>query len=372
MTPGITPGITTPGIYDARHHIFECMRRILFCILASLLPAALALAQFDHVYRTAQGYHGRTDTLRLRVWLPATDNLNRPMIMWVHGGAFYAGNYRDLDSTCKRWSERGYVAVTVQYRLGFYSPIPVDPPFVYDRAEIVRACWRGVQDVREALRFMMERARQYGIDTSCIALAGESAGSIIALQTAICDGADSVPRETGKIGDVQRGFDRFPRPDLGPIDAANARPLPTISTLVNFYGALMHPYMLEVAQFPAIFGYHQTGDLVVACGVNRALWGLPLDVGANWPVLTGTCTLEDLLSGGGHDPSRRVTMIHEGFGHELHAPKLIDSLAAAFVDRHKCGRTTSVDEKAKGRKGERLICGGRSGTRIIDMTANSK
>lgn len=338
-------------------------------IVALLFLALPSQAQVERVYRTAPAFNGRTDTLRMHIWPSVTDGLNNPLIVWIHGGAFYEGSYRALDSAAKRFAFRGYTAVTVQYRLGFYSPFPVDPPFTYDRAEIVRACWRGTQDIRAALRYLMDHAQEFAIDTTCITLAGESAGAILALQTAIADPSDSIPKETAAIADVQRGFDRFPRPDLGPLDPVNARPLPPITSIVNYYGAVMHPYMLDVQRFPAIFSYHQTGDLVVACGVNRALWGLPFDVGANWPVLTGTCALENILSGGGHDPSRRVTMIHEGLGHELHAPKLVDSLTAEFLNVHRCDRTTSVDEdeRVKRRKGETAKQASDDGRRTTDV-----
>ncbi len=325
------------------------MLLILLLLLALPLPA-----QVERIYRTAPAFNGRVDTLRMHIWPSATDGLNNPLIVWIHGGGFIEGSYRALDSTCKRYAMRGYTAVTVQYRLGIYGPFPLDPPFSYDRAEPVRACWRGVQDIRAALRFLIDHAGEFAIDTTCITLAGESAGAILALQTTIADASDSIPREVGTIADVQRGFDRFPRPALGALDTDPARPLPPITSVVNYYGALMHPYMLDVAAFPAVFSYHQTGDLVVACGANRAFWGLPLDVGANWPVLNGTCTIEQLLSGGGHDPSRRVTMIHEGLGHELHNPRLVDSLTAAFLDVHRCDRATSVNEEGvKGWEGGR-------------------
>ena len=322
----------------------------IFVTALVLLATVSASAQMDLVYRIAPAYNGRMDTLRMHVWQPTSGHQQSPLMVLVHGGALMSGSYRDLDSTCKRYAERGYVAVTVQYRLGFYSPWPLDPPYTYDRAEIVRACWRGVQDVSAALRYIVDRAQEFNIDTTCITLGGVSAGAILALQTTITDASDSIPNEVFEIADVQRGFDRFPRASLTTLHSdtlnTSTRPLPHISSVVNYYGAIMHPYMLDAKTFPSIVSYHQRNDPVVACGMNRALWGLPLDVGANWPVLWGTCALEPMLEGGGHNAMRRVTTIYDGNAHDIHDPTLIDSVTHAFLALHRCDRATSVETDA--------------------------
>ena len=314
------------------------------CLLGTAIPAQpQEPPPLDLVYRIAPNYQGRQDSLHLRLWIPEVNgSATRPLVVWVHGGAFYAGSYRGMDTICKRWSERGYVAVSVQYRLGYYSPFPVDPPYAYDQAEIIRACWRATQDVRAAWRFLADSSEAYRIDTSCIVVGGESAGSIITLQALIADPSDSIPKEVAALEDVVRGFDRFPRPDLGSIDPRQASPLPTVSLVLNRFGALLHPYMLQADDVPALFSYHQRGDLVVSCGIARGLWGLPLDVGGKHPVFYGSCAMEQLLEDAGHDASLRSSWFVEGLGHERHAPALVQAREFAAADQVRCTPVMSV------------------------------
>jgi len=293
------------------------------------------------VYRSSPRYDGGTDTLHVRVWEP-NDDRPHPLIVWIHGGAFYAGSYRAMDTLCKRWSERGYIAASIQYRLGFHSPFPLDPPYAYDRAEVVRACWRGVQDVREGIRFILSRNDHWLVDTTCIVLAGESAGAIIALQTLIADRTDSVPEEVLERSDVVRGSERWTRPALGPIDDAGASPLPRVAVALNRFGAVMHPHMLQADDIPALFSYHQRGDLIVACGVAKGLWGLPLGVGDNFPTLWGSCAIESLLRDAGHPVALRDTWFVDGLGHETHIPWEVAAREYAFVDKHGCAGPVSV------------------------------
>ena len=65
-----------------------------------------------------------------------------------------------------------FVFVSIDYRIGF-NPL--------ESASAERAVYRGILDLRASLRFLMDNADTYGIDTSNIFLTGTSAGSISAL-----------------------------------------------------------------------------------------------------------------------------------------------------------------------------------------------
>src|SRR5438552_9562294 len=47
-----------------------------------------------------------------------------PAILCIHGGGFRAGDRKGWDGFCKKIADRGYVAVTVTYRLAPKYPFP--------------------------------------------------------------------------------------------------------------------------------------------------------------------------------------------------------------------------------------------------------
>ncbi|MEZ5067056.1 MAG: carboxylesterase family protein [Bacteroidia bacterium] len=74
----------------------------------------------DIPYGTALAYNGSTVNLQMNIWKPVGDsNTSRPIILWIHGGGFYGGNKNDMDAMAQWYAERGYVAATMSYRLGF-------------------------------------------------------------------------------------------------------------------------------------------------------------------------------------------------------------------------------------------------------------
>ena len=108
----------------------------------------------------------------------------RPLVVFLHGGAFLFGDKRnDLQRTfTEHLVRRGYVVASVNYRLG----ISFGGLF-----SVERTVYRGVQDTRAALDYLITHAGEYRIDPQQIYLSGSSAGAIIALTTTFMD-ADEV------------------------------------------------------------------------------------------------------------------------------------------------------------------------------------
>ena len=86
---------------------------------------------------------------------------NRPVIIFLHPGAFYTGNNEvdDMVSLSIASAKRGYVAVSLTYRLGLN---------VLSSYSAERAAYRGVQDASAAIRYLREYHEDYGIDLSLI------------------------------------------------------------------------------------------------------------------------------------------------------------------------------------------------------------
>jgi acetyl esterase/lipase len=89
---------------------------------------------------------------------------NLPAILCIHGGGFRAGNRKGWDAFCKKLAERGYVAVTVEYRLA--------PKYQFPAA---------VYDVKAAVQWLRTNANKYHIDPNRIGTVGDSAGGHLAL-----------------------------------------------------------------------------------------------------------------------------------------------------------------------------------------------
>lgn len=284
--------------------------------------------QHDVIYDTVTTYRSGSEILQYDIYFPENALRNRPVVFWIHGGAFVAGSRRDVAWACQRWAQRGYVAVSIGYRLGFYSPFPVDPPFAFDTAEVCRAAWRAIVDVRSAIRHTLNNADDYGIDTSRIVLGGYSAGAIAAITNVFLDASEKRFPSADTLHDVERLFERFPRPRLESLPLY-VRP----RAVVGLFGGLLDTAYLQTSP-PPLFLYHQTDDPVVACERRRGLWGMPFDVGANYPMIAGSCFLERELSKRGLPPSQLEFVSHVGIAHEPHNASLVDSLAAVFCARH--------------------------------------
>lgn len=89
----------------------------------------------------------------------------RPALIFVHGGAWRSGDKRTgtFLNGALSYAKRGYVCITVNYRLVGEAPFP--------------AC---VEDVKCAVRWLRARAEQYNVDPQRIGGYGNSAGAHLA------------------------------------------------------------------------------------------------------------------------------------------------------------------------------------------------
>ena len=116
------------------------------------------------------------DCLTLNVWTPAPAEELRPVMVWIHGGAFINGSGGIYDS---RWLvDRGdIVVVTLNYRLGalgFLAHPALGPAGAVGNY--------GLQDQQAALRWVRDNISAFGGDPDKVTIAGESAGGM-----SVCD-----------------------------------------------------------------------------------------------------------------------------------------------------------------------------------------
>jgi len=122
---------------------------------------------------------------------------NRPVVVYLHTGNALpppvngSPNGRRTDSTavemCSRMARRGYVAISMSYRLGWN---PLAPSEQERRGQLLNAIYRAIHDVRQCVRTLKADAdgdNTYNIDPTRVIVLGEGTGGYIALANATLD-----------------------------------------------------------------------------------------------------------------------------------------------------------------------------------------
>lgn len=269
----------------------------------------------DLVYGAMPNYAGISTTLLLDLYKPVGDNNpSRPLLVVVHGGSWLGGCKEGFAVMAGEMAQRGYVVASVNYRLGWHkSAGPIANPvtdaqagatlYAADSSELIRALYRGQQDVKGAIRWLKARA---GLDSTCtqrVLVGGESAGGFIAMAVGFLDRAEEKPVSCGALAPapvpaanltnsyslncttqiIQPSGTALNRPDLGPVDGTlnlNGYDANVIG-VVNLFGGV--PYegaannWLRGPDTPAVYLYHQTCDGVVPFGE-----GIPFFILSNY------------------------------------------------------------------------------------------
>jgi acetyl esterase/lipase len=103
-----------------------------------------------------------------------------PAVVCIHGGGFRAGHRDGYNTLCLRLAERGYVAITVSYRLA--------PKYQFPAA---------VHDVKAAVRWLRANAGKYHVDPQRIGVTGGSAGGHLAQFLGVTAGVRQFEGEGG-------------------------------------------------------------------------------------------------------------------------------------------------------------------------------
>jgi arylformamidase len=103
----------------------------------------------------------------LNVYMPKRGS-NSPILIWIHGGSWSYGDKEDVQSKAEYFTSKGYVLVSVNYRLSPKVKHPVH-----------------VQDVANAIMWVHTNAKHYSADNRKIFLMGHSAGAHLAALASI-------------------------------------------------------------------------------------------------------------------------------------------------------------------------------------------
>jgi acetyl esterase/lipase len=123
-------------------------------------------------------------------WHPALNaelarDKKSPACIVIHGGGWYKGDKKEMETVAVRLSEAGIAAMNINYRLApeYRFPAPV-------------------LDTKDAIRWIKGNARSLGIDPDRVCLLGYSAGAHLALMggfTNPSDGLDDTKPPAAKI-----------------------------------------------------------------------------------------------------------------------------------------------------------------------------
>ena len=178
--------------------------------------------------------------LKLDLYLPEDNgSATRPLLVLIHGGAFYNGDKKDpgYQEWARYFAGTGYVVASVNYRLGFSLFFPTE-----------RAGFRAVQDVNAAIRYLVHHKNKYLIDPKRVFVAGTSAGGITALNLAFLtdDDRPEKAKKDGLITDVNPTLtDHF-----------------SIRAVGNMWGAVNDVKILSNNRTHVV-SFHSSGDPIV-------------------------------------------------------------------------------------------------------------
>ena len=118
-------------------------------------------------YKTVDGYD-----LEIHLFLPDNQQKKRPVIVYFSGGSWSEGKPDWSFSDCQSYANKGWVGVTVEYRLAYrQGTLPFE----------------SVMDAKSAIRWLRQHADEYNIDVNKIVASGNSAGGHLVLATALVE-----------------------------------------------------------------------------------------------------------------------------------------------------------------------------------------
>lgn len=178
-------------------------RLVAYLLLVLLIPVARGQNTAVHespsplpairVIRDLAYVPSATPRQRLDLYLPQQTGSPRPLVAWIHGGAWRAGSKDECSA--RRLVPLGYAVASIEYRFGQDATFPAQ-----------------IEDCKAAIRWLRAHRAEYGIDPARIGVWGASAGGHLVALLGV----------TGQISDF----------DTGPnLDQSSA-----VQCVVDFFG----------------------------------------------------------------------------------------------------------------------------------------
>src|SRR5260221_13009514 len=149
----------------------SCLLAALATTILNLAAAELSVPPEASFERAIEYSNPDNQHLQLDLARPKNGDGPFPAIVCIHGGGFRAGTRDGYEGLCLKLAQRGYVAVTITYRLSTAYRFPA-----------------ARQDCKAAVRWLRANAAKYHVASDRIGAMGASAGGHLALFLGVTEG----------------------------------------------------------------------------------------------------------------------------------------------------------------------------------------
>ncbi|PYQ79041.1 MAG: alpha/beta hydrolase [Acidobacteria bacterium] len=165
------------------------MKQLLMALLVSAVSSGAAAqdsplawaARLENSYRIVPNVTYLTASnwdAKLDLYVTRTPDKPLPTLIFIHGGGWTGGTKEGRDLAILPYLDMGMNVVNVEYRLARVAQAPA-----------------AVEDCRCALRWVIQHAKEYGVDVNKIVVSGDSAGGHLALTTGMLPASAGLDRE---------------------------------------------------------------------------------------------------------------------------------------------------------------------------------
>lgn len=123
------------------------------------MPPPPAVPPGVKAYRNLAYVPGGHERQVLDLFVPEQAGKPRPVIVWIHGGGWSAGDKSGCPPLRQGYTARGYVVASLNYRLSQHAVFPAQ-----------------IEDCKAALRWLRAQAKDFNLDQDRIGVWGSSAG----------------------------------------------------------------------------------------------------------------------------------------------------------------------------------------------------
>ncbi len=250
------------------------------------------------------------DCLYLNVWTAAaTPSERRPVMMWIHGGAFRqgSGSMPSFDGTSL--AEKGVVLVTINYRLGAFGLL-AHPDLTAETPHRASGNY-GLMDQVAALRWIRRNISAFGGDPSNVTIVGQSAGAASVNQIMASPPADGLFHKAVLQSGTVFAFGRSPslkEAEQTGVKLADALGVGSADELRDVPADTIHARGRNVGFSPNVDGYFLTDDVEDVFREGRQ---------SPVPVLVGSTADEGTpMFGPGFTAARHREMAVKNYGEE--------------------------------------------------------
>ena len=292
------------------------------------------------------------------IYTPNGDTeINRPLIIFAHGGSFMGGdkNLSDCVDFCNSFAKKGYVTASVNYRLVSQAN---QQNFLLSQEEQYETILKAVADIKSAIRYFRKdftTNNTYGIDTSTIFIAGSSAGAVAMLHLAYIDAISDLPNSVTYVDILSGQSITFnPQNIITTIggdlegDAGNDGYSSKVSGVISFAGGINNVSWIDAADEPLV-SVQGDADQTVSYNCSYGM-GIPTVVelcgsGEMHPQANTVNLINDVLVLPGAD--------HDWFSSGNSDPRFVDALEFTtnfLYPLLPCNQANSISENITRKK----------------------